>query len=53
LTEADVYVAQAVVDFDDKRYDDALANLRRASASPPSTSPTTRRRRCPSPTGSP
>src|SRR5229473_5349193 len=29
-SEADVFVAQAVVDFDDKRYDDALANLRRA-----------------------
>lgn len=29
-TEADVYVAQAIVDFDDKRYEDALANLRRA-----------------------
>lgn len=35
LTEADVYVAQAVVDFDDKRYDDALANLRRALALEP------------------
>lgn len=30
LTEADVYVGQAIVDFDDRRYDDALANLRRA-----------------------
>jgi tetratricopeptide (TPR) repeat protein len=30
LTEADVFVAQAIVDFDDKRYDEALANLRRA-----------------------
>jgi tetratricopeptide (TPR) repeat protein len=29
-TEADVYVAQAVIDFDDKRYTEALANLRRA-----------------------
>jgi len=29
-SEADVFVAQAVVDFDDKRYDAALANLRRA-----------------------
>ncbi|OLE37479.1 MAG: hypothetical protein AUG00_08105 [Candidatus Rokubacteria bacterium 13_1_20CM_2_70_7] len=29
-TEADVYVGQAIVDFDDKRYDAALANLRRA-----------------------
>jgi len=29
-TEADVYVAQAVLDFDEKRYDQALANLRRA-----------------------
>jgi tetratricopeptide (TPR) repeat protein len=30
LTEADVFVAQAIVDFDDKRYEEALANLRRA-----------------------
>ena len=29
-TEADVYVAQAVLDFDDKKYDAALENLRRA-----------------------
>jgi tetratricopeptide (TPR) repeat protein len=29
-TEADVFVAQAVVDFDEKQYDSALANLRRA-----------------------
>ena len=29
-TEADVYVAQGVIDFDDKRYADALANFRRA-----------------------
>jgi len=29
-TEADVYVAQAVLEFDDKKYDAALANLRRA-----------------------
>jgi tetratricopeptide (TPR) repeat protein len=29
-TEADVYVAQAVLDFDEKRYDAALENLRRA-----------------------
>lgn len=29
-TEADVFVGQAIVDFDDKRYDAALANLRRA-----------------------
>src|SRR5262249_43724263 len=29
-TEADVYVGQAIVDFDDKRYDSALDNLRRA-----------------------
>jgi len=29
-TEADVFVAQAIVDFDEKRYDEALANLRRA-----------------------
>jgi tetratricopeptide (TPR) repeat protein len=26
-TEADVYVAQAIVDFDDRRYDEALKNL--------------------------
>jgi len=30
LTEADVYVGQAIVDFDDKRYESALGNLRRA-----------------------
>src|SRR5438445_2049344 len=29
-TEADVYVAQAVLDLDEKRYDAALENLRRA-----------------------
>src|SRR5262249_39128129 len=29
-TEADVYVGQAIVEFDDKRYDAALENLRRA-----------------------
>ena len=29
-TEADVYVAQGIVDFDEKRYDDALANFRQA-----------------------
>jgi tetratricopeptide (TPR) repeat protein len=29
-TEADVYVAQAVLDFDEKRYDAALENLRQA-----------------------
>ena len=29
-TEADVYVAQAILEFDDKRYDDAMRNLRRA-----------------------
>jgi tetratricopeptide (TPR) repeat protein len=29
-TEADVYVEQAVVNYQDKRYEDALANLRRA-----------------------
>ena len=29
-TEADVYVAQGVLDLDDKRYEDALANFRRA-----------------------
>jgi tetratricopeptide (TPR) repeat protein len=29
-TEADVYVQQAVLDFDDKRFDSALDNLRRA-----------------------
>jgi tetratricopeptide (TPR) repeat protein len=29
-TEADVYVAQGVIDFDDKRYDQAMANFRRA-----------------------
>jgi len=34
-TEADVYVAQAVLDFDEKRYDQALANLHRALALEP------------------
>jgi tetratricopeptide (TPR) repeat protein len=29
-TEADVYVAQAILDFEEKRYAEALANLRRA-----------------------
>jgi tetratricopeptide (TPR) repeat protein len=29
-TEADVYVAQAIIDFDDKRYDEALKNLEEA-----------------------
>jgi tetratricopeptide (TPR) repeat protein len=29
-TEADVYVAQAVLDFSDKKYDEALANLKKA-----------------------
>ncbi|MGH7392405.1 MAG: tetratricopeptide repeat protein [Candidatus Rokuibacteriota bacterium] len=29
-TEADVYVGQAIIDFDDKRYDAALENLKRA-----------------------
>jgi tetratricopeptide (TPR) repeat protein len=29
-TEADVYVAQATLDFDDKRYNEALENLRHA-----------------------
>ena len=29
-TEADVYVAQGIVDFDEKRYDDALTNFRQA-----------------------
>ena len=29
-TEADVYVGQAIVEFDDKRYDAALDNLRKA-----------------------
>ena len=29
-TEADLFVAQAVLDFDDKRYDEALIGLRRA-----------------------
>ena len=29
-TEADVYVGQAIVEFDDKRYDAALENLRKA-----------------------
>ncbi len=30
VTEADVFVAQGVLDFDEKRFDDALANLNRA-----------------------
>lgn len=29
-TEADVFVAQAILDFDEKRYDQAMAHLRRA-----------------------
>jgi len=29
-TEADVYVAQGIVDFDEKKYPDALANFRKA-----------------------
>jgi tetratricopeptide (TPR) repeat protein len=29
-TEADVYVAQAIIDFDDKRYEEALRNLQEA-----------------------
>jgi len=29
-TEADVYVAQAIIDIDERRYDAALANLKRA-----------------------
>ena len=29
-TEADVYVAQAILDFDEKKYDDAIANLEEA-----------------------
>jgi tetratricopeptide (TPR) repeat protein len=29
-TEADVYVAQGVIDFDEKRYDEAMANFRKA-----------------------
>ena len=29
-TEADVYVAQGVIDFDEKRYADAMANFRKA-----------------------
>jgi tetratricopeptide (TPR) repeat protein len=29
-TEADVYVAQAIIDFDDRRYDEALKNLQEA-----------------------
>src|ERR687887_203741 len=29
-TEADVYVAQAILDFDDKKYDEALQNLEHA-----------------------
>ena len=29
-TEADVYVAQGVIDFDEKKYDEALGNFRRA-----------------------
>ncbi len=34
-TEADVYVAQAVLDFDDRKYDAALENLHRALALEP------------------
>lgn len=34
-TEADVYVAQAIIDIDEKRYDEALANLRKALAVEP------------------
>ena len=34
-TEADVYVAQAVLEFDDKKYDAALENLRKALALEP------------------
>jgi tetratricopeptide (TPR) repeat protein len=30
VTEADVYVAQAILDFDDRRYDEAIANLTKA-----------------------
>ena len=29
-TEADVYVAQAILDIDEKKYDEALANLKKA-----------------------
>ncbi|MGH7354056.1 MAG: OapA N-terminal domain-containing protein, partial [Candidatus Rokuibacteriota bacterium] len=29
-TEADLYVAQAILEFDDKHYEQALVNLRRA-----------------------
>jgi tetratricopeptide (TPR) repeat protein len=34
-TEADVYVAQAVLDFSDHKYDEALANLRKALETEP------------------
>jgi hypothetical protein len=34
-TEADVFVGQALIDFDDRRYEDALANLGRALAIEP------------------
>ena len=34
-TEADVYVAQAVLDFSDKKYDEALANLKQALETEP------------------
>ena len=34
-TEADVYVAQAVLDFSDKKYDAALVNLKKALATEP------------------
>ena len=34
-TEADVYVAQAVLDFSDKKYDEALANLKKALETEP------------------
>src|SRR6266581_1325226 len=34
-TEADVYVAQAVLDFSDKKYDEALVNLKKALETEP------------------
>ncbi len=34
-TEADVYVAQAILEIDEKRYDEALANLKKALAVAP------------------
>ena len=34
-TEADLYVAQAILDFDDRKYDSALDNLRKALALEP------------------